>query len=535
MTMADEHNDGRARKLSPAAVDTALLLLFGCCALLISVYLHFGLENVADTDPFYHYSHAHLYAVHGPLYGRFPWPTISIVSREPGDLWYGFHILLAPMARAESSVPAMKCCSAVVTAASLVCFSLPLLTLRIRFPYYWSLLLLAASGDEMTRFMMLRPQELSTALVLLVVAALLMKRPRVMALAAFLTCWIHLTMAGLLAVCAAAAIGLGRLHGVRTSRGTAALLVAAAAAGCLLRPHPWWALHLLWVQTGELALAKLAGVNLDWGTELYPMKPALFWSMYAPFVVLWLATLIAGAASLRRRALSPEQRTFLDWSFTLSIVFFAMIFLSASRSKDEWAAFSVAFMGGAYTWLLAPRVEEWAARRSLPHVRGACAGVLGVAVALLGAQSLSVSRQLIDGNFNPYRFREAAGWLREHAQPGQIVFTSYWMYFPELLFWDPDNYYLGAADPIFEYAQSRRKYWEWVSLSYPGFWDHVTDQPVSRPGPPIDVHTALVRDFHASYVMAFRQFQPRLLNDLASDRRFKLVYFDGGLAIFRVL
>lgn len=515
--------------ISPEAMGLINFIVFCALSIAGSIYLHFRVLNVADTDPFYHYTHAHLYAIHGPLYASFPWPTISVVSREPGDLWYGFHILLAPMAHAQSSVLWMKFAGAMVTASAIVLFGAALKLARIPFAYIWAFFLLMASGDEMARFMMLRPQELSAGLALIVIVAVLDRKILPAVVAAFLIVWMHITMVTLLALCVAAAYITGRILGRPMDRRMLGAIAIAALAGWLMRPHPWWTLRLLWVQLAELFAVKMSGVDLDWGTELYPMKASLFWSMYTPFVAAWLVVLTAAAIGVVRKwaVLKAEQSAFLVSTLALSLLFFVMIFVSASRSKDNWAFFTVAFMAAALAWIVLPRLEE--------RARPICAALLAGVIVLMSAMSLPVNQKLLDENFSPYRFRDAGNWLRSHAAPGQIVFSSYWMYFSELLFWDPSNLYTGAADPIFEYSLDHRKYWEWESLNHQQYFDHVTDQPLTHPGPPIDLHTALCRDFHATYILAFRQYQPRLLSYLQTDRRFKLEYYDGGLGIFRVL
>lgn len=526
-------NPTRTVSFSPTVIGLIKDLIFCASAMALALFLHFRLVNVADTDPFYHYTHAYLYRHNGPLFASFPWASASIISHKPGDLWYGFHLLLAPFAQNLSDVVAMKFAAAFVIALSMALLLVALRLARVPYPYVWPFLVVFASGDEMARLMMLRPQEISIGFAAIIVVAVVQKRPGIAGIASALMLWIHLNMIWLLATAVVATLTALAIARERVSARVLAAVVLGAVVGWVARPHPWWTLELLNVQLVQLYRVKASGIDLDWGTELYPMKASPFLAMYAPFAVIWIGALVALAATARGwwRELDGKCRAFLLANIGLSVFFFGLMFASASRSKDQWTAFAVLALASTFGTVALPAIRQ---RRTWPSLGTAVAVGLSLVTAGLGAVALPVNEKLIAENFSPYRFQAPCKWLRENSKPGDIVFCGLWTYFSEMFFWNPQNRYIGAMDPIFEYAQDHRKFWEWESFANPAVNSYVVDAPFHAHGRHIDVYTALTRDFDARYIVVFHQIEPHLYVRLIHDPRFRLGYDDGGLAIFAI-
>src|SRR5438034_264126 len=69
-----------------------VLAAIGCCAVLLRA----PIREFTDPDALYHVRHAWVLRTQGLLAGEFPWVRFSAIAREASDLWYGFHVLLAP-------------------------------------------------------------------------------------------------------------------------------------------------------------------------------------------------------------------------------------------------------------------------------------------------------------------------------------------------------------------------------------------------------------------------------------------------------
>ena len=66
--------------------------------------IHARLHSPADADSYYHVRHARLYLTGGVLQTAFPWAQYSVIRTHAADLWYGFHVLLLPLASLDDLV-----------------------------------------------------------------------------------------------------------------------------------------------------------------------------------------------------------------------------------------------------------------------------------------------------------------------------------------------------------------------------------------------------------------------------------------------
>jgi hypothetical protein len=322
---------------------------------------------------------------------------------------------------------------------------------------------------------------------------------------------------------------------------TSTWCVAGLALGWILRPAPFAVARLLFVQIVDLYLCKLHGVKLDWGTELAPAAPHWFFRFYGGMLALYgLGTAYGAFVLLRRRmpSASPD-RLYLAAAWLLSAIFLGLAFASARRSCDQWMLFAVLYLAETYTCATRRPVATVAQPQSNSardaRLRIVWPGVATVIAAMLICPSCATGEYLISAGLIAGGFEGPCSWLRSNTPANSIVFSPYWTFFAEMFFWDDHNRYIGAMDPIFEYAYNRRLYyeWDWLTTANPSAYTY--SGPVRDQSHRIDTHTALRRDFHAAYVVAIPQLQPFLFRYLQSDHRYKLLYFDGGSGVFAVL
>ena len=226
-------------------------------ALLIIVPLCWYCQYVYDGDNFYHLGHAAVYWEHGPFFRQFPWVTYSVISQHNSDLWWGFHVLLAPLTVLQDKVLILAVAPGfLMLLNALIC---RVAVLRLGLNHWYGLALLPASLGYLTRMDTVRPQVLSAALLILVFAAIVSETP-----------WLAII----------ASIGLGIFHptlsymiilvGVFTfmQRGLyqkkwnlwlelSCLLVALTVA--CIRPGIWDGLQLLKIQLLDLMQVRRAG------------------------------------------------------------------------------------------------------------------------------------------------------------------------------------------------------------------------------------------------------------------------------------
>jgi len=135
----------------------------------------------------------------------------------------------------------------------------------------------------------------------------------------------------------------------------------------------------------------------------------------------------------------------------------------------------------------------------------------------------------------PDRLRSAGLWLREHSQPGDVVFNLRWAHFSSLFFWNQQNYYVAGLDPIFQYAYDPRLYWKFHHLAANESIQSTCGAPVCAREELEGTYEVLVNDFKAKYVVVGQQSHPALYHFFEGDPRFqKTLETPRGEAVYRI-
>ena len=161
----------------------------------IVLVIHLSLvPNVADLDSFYHLGHAAAY-LEGSLFDTsLPWATQSVIADKGADLWWGFHVVLAPFAALGDPSTAIRI--AAILGTLTLCAALWYLLARhgVENRAVWVMLFLVAVPNVLFRYLMVRPHVLSLGLSLLLLSFLVKGRWWQAWLAAAAITWLHLSL-----------------------------------------------------------------------------------------------------------------------------------------------------------------------------------------------------------------------------------------------------------------------------------------------------------------------------------------------------
>lgn len=382
--------------------------VFACLALATAAFFHLRSPNVPDPDSFYHYRHADLYRTNGLVMTAFPWIAWSIIRVHAADIWYGFHLLLVPFTAISNELMGIKLAGIALTTLLLVSARSALARMRVGGASFWPFLLLVAGPNVLLHFTMMRPHVLTTALCALLFAFLVTQSAWGSFLTSLALAFFHLSLIWMIPVVAVvvflARLIVGRAGShplsvttVAPSRGLDSenplrsvgsrplggrvsiaqaqerarfdwrpLLAAVAGMllGAILRPNPFGALEIAYVQIIEHTLIRKAGVLLLVGKELFPITGDVVALNFIPFLVLWIGAGVAVLVLAARGRISPfaregdnavdrddrdQLKIVLFSSAALSLLFFGMMLFIARRSFAPWALFSVIFMAAAMT------------------------------------------------------------------------------------------------------------------------------------------------------------------------------------------
>lgn len=479
---------------------------FVLAALAFGFGLVFWRDNLNEPDCLYHAAHSRIYWEHGPFFRDFPWGAFSIISRERADLWWGFHVLFAPIGLVRDAVLSMR--GGMALAAALHVLVLGLAYRRLSLSPWWAFGSATVSAGLTVRLAMLRPQVLSSALIPLLFAELWRRSVVGATVAGALLGLLHPTLAYvLLPLFPITAIGAGR----GKSKAPEIASFVATLACVFARPGPVAGASLLKVQTWDLFMLKRLGVVLDFGVELYPTTVGYFvYGVAVPLALLAFGLLYARRAGLK----GPAVATLL-----LTAIFLGVFLVITKRGVDQVAPFAFLTFALLVT-----------ARASFP--RGALAAALVACAVSLWGYHRDMVRHVEPLS---HRLEGAGAYLASHVPENSVVYHTVWSDFGPLLFWNPRNRYVGGMDPIFQWAVSSENYWM-CTPAHPERPPGTVGRAAPGQGPDIPLWRALPEYFGTKWLVAGHGLDGEVIDALRADpKHWAERYSAPGESVFEIV
>ena len=505
--------------------------------LFVVVAGHFTLvPRVADLDSFYHVGHTLAYLEGSFFDTALPWAAWSIIGDTGGDLWWGFHVLLAPFAALGGVHFGIQLAAFAGTLFLALSMVWVLGRHGVRYPGLWAALMLVAAPNIFYRHLMLRPHVLSLAAALVLLSCLVRGRWWQVALLSAFTSWIHLSLFWLPPALVLAyatvripvTVALGRESpdtGVPIRLAVPAAF-AGVALGWLLRPDPLATAALLNSQLIQLFAQKAAGAPLTFAAELSPTGVDELVRTTWFFCLAWLATLAVAAHSIRSgafRAMGQSRATLVATTLAVSVVFLLLALVSARRAMEQWIGFG--FLALPLLWA----AGAVPARRWLQAT---------AAILVAGHLSWSAYRHTLNLEFVAFpasTMRDVAAFLEAESRPDELVFHARWDNFGPLFARNRTNVYLGGMDPIFQYAHDPEAFWEFFYLSIDASTTLTCDAYPCPDGGALDTHLVLTEHFGARWVVVEPRRNPRFTLYLLNDDRYRLALETQREAVFEVM
>jgi len=522
--------------LAPLAVFSIAFLFFA----------YFQYSNIfADPDSFYHAKAAVLLR-DGAFSTTFDALPFTTLAEGYADQHFLYHLLLVPFVSVIDPLIGLKLATVILGATLALVFYWFLRREGIPWAFATTILLLSVSAFTF-RMNLAKASPLSITLLLLGLAAAFSYKPKLLAVLAFFYVWFYggflLLVVGVLTYAVVGAVHrryirkddanrfLGRIRGLlgrafrrrptqRLNLKIAAAVLVGTAFGVVLNPFfpdnlPFYMDQIFHI--GAVNYQKTIGVGGEW----YPYK---FIDLIANTVVVSIPLVIALVlffANLRRQStrtitlgilwlfffiLTLKSRRYIEYYVPFGLLF-AAFSLRDSFSDMRWSDF----------WGIVRKdyLRTWLARF------GAAVFVVYVAVllpAVVIRDFRSERKDLLNG-FRLNLFQAESEWIREHAQPGDIVFHSDWDEFPTLYYWNSESRYIAGLDPTFLYLANEDRYWKWANVT------------LGRETG--DVHAIIDGTFGATYVFVQHDHDAmdRLLRD---DGRFSLAFTGPDAKVYYV-
>ncbi|MBS1702013.1 MAG: hypothetical protein JST12_10160 [Armatimonadetes bacterium] len=481
-------------------------------ALLLVVATCWYCQFVYDGDNFYHLAHASVYWNHGIFFRPFPWVHYSVASQYNSDLWWGFHVLLAPLTALGDKVLILIAGPGYLMLLNLLISRWAVI--RLGMSHWYGLVMLPASLGYFTRMETVRPQVLSAALLVLVFAAIISEAPWLAVGASFFLGLFHPTLCYMVIMVG----GITFLHRGFVKKEwnlwteLSCLIVALSVA--IIRPGIPDGLHLMKVQLLDLMQVRRAGEVKNFGVELDRTNWPYFLRAYmSPLIVL----AVGAATALRFR--SKEKSPAAMWAaFGVVLAALVLSFAITRRGIDQFAPFTI------LTALLLFHL--------CPDLRKFTAVIFGIhftyVLIMMGWQNAERTHPK-----NATDFRGAANWLINHTQPGELVGQAVWSDFGPLFYWDKHNRFFGGFDPIFQYTYSPETYWMMtINASGRDLGKTSKYNPLIVPDKEEPISTVWPRDLKTKWMIVGRHWGEAIQTELKQDPHVKLRYEDDHARIY---
>lgn len=464
------------------------LCLFLIFALFFAIFslIQFSSYNLADVDPYYHIKYAELFRTLGikETLNNFSVGEYTILNQYPTDLSFFYHILLIPFTFGDliigSKISAILFASLIFAA-----FAWILKKFQIKYSFFWTLLLFAASSQFIFRLIL--PRAFVLSILFLILGFYLITKKKYSWLF-ILSVFYALTYTASPLILVISFFYLITEY-IQTKKFDWKLLVYPAAGiliGLIIRPDFPQNIYTIFVQNFYVLFYKLKGVKLNIGAELYPISANLSDNLIL-LILFDLSLAFLMIDFIGKRIKKDASSLIRLYTFILAL-FFCLLTLISQRFFEYWTPFTLFFAAFSFKYISEDRywrnliveffkvVQKFFAqvrRLKTPTFIGLC--LIIIYSGYFNASLTIASLKETDFSFDKYQ--GAGQWLKKNTLQGSIVFNSSWDNFPQLFFYSHQNYYLVGMDPTFMYLYDQKLYWLWRNMTMEGV---VCDQPEEK-------------------------------------------------------
>ena len=388
---------------------------------------------------------------------------------------------------------------------------------RLGMNHWYGLALLPASLAFIARMDTVRPQALSSSLLILLFSALISESKWLALLTAAAIGFLHPTLSYLIII-----IGLGTFiqRGISQKQWNCwielSCLVIAISVDCI-RPGIVDGLQLLKVQLWDLMIVRRAGEVKNFGVELDRVSISYFKrAMLSPIILVIISTI----CFFRFR--SKEQKDTAIWGLLAVVGASLLISLAVTkRGADQFAPFAVL---------------------TALYIFNQCKGITRFMAITFALHGVLITSLFIQSNFerhdriNATDYKAGAEWLASHTQPGEIVGQGVWSDFGPLFFWNPRNRYLGGMDPVFQYRFNPETYWL-ITISCSGRDLGKTSKynPIRVFDKEEEISTAWPRDLKTKWLFCATDWNPEIQAELKKDPNTRIAFRDSHAIVYEFM
>ncbi len=463
--------------------------------------------GIKCPDSFYHTKAALMIKENG-LIQSFPWTQFTTYNDLFVDHHFGYHYLLIPFLSLPTPKnldsfsaeidPLIKAKLGTAVFAALVFLALFwfLCRLKVKAPLFWSLTALLIS-PFLIRLSLTRAPSISIIILILGFYSIIKRKYPLLFVLSFFYVWVYgawpLMLVAAVLYCLASAVKelIGQWPAIQNQTSKIKKLifyishparfifsktnfklvftcVLGLFAGLIINPYFPKTLPFYWFQTIKIAILNYQN-QISVGIEWYPFGPGSLFINTLPILIFWIISLAWFIYSKK------EQET-QSWFFLFISIFFLFYTLKAQRNIEYFipsamffSALNFSQIGKKINWSqIKNRFGElFRSTENIFYFILIIFLIVLIGFFLLFYLNHSL-KELRDSYANYSRpinhLQMASFWLKNNTQPGEIIFQGNWDIFPELFYFNTNNYYINGLDQTFMYEKDKGLYEIWLNL-----------------------------------------------------------------------
>jgi len=436
--------------------------------------IQFTSSNLTGVDAYYHIRYAHLYQTLRikETLNNFSVGEYTTLNQHPTDLSFFHHILLMPFTYGDL-INGNKIAAIIFASFIFTLFYWVLKKLKIKYSFFWTLLFFSASSEFIFRLTLSRAFLLSILFLILGFYLIIKKKYGWLFI---LSIFYSLTYVAspLILVVSFIYIIIEYLQIRKFDRKLLLYPFMGILIGLIIRPDFPQNLYNIFVQNFYVLFYKLQGIQLGIGAELHQISAPLSANLILLFLFsLALAFMFIDLIGKRIK----KGKLSIIRLYTCSLaIFFCLLTLMSQRFFEYWTPFTLFF--AAFTFKHISQDKYWKdfsaefikiTGNFLIQLKPFLFALFCLIIIFSGYINISKAINSMKETDYPFdKYKEASHWLKENTPAQSIVFNAGWDNFPQLFFYNHQNYYIIGMDPTFMYVYNKELFWLWNNISSQG-------------------------------------------------------------------
>jgi len=536
-----------AQKSQKLIAENQFLLYLGIFFVALFVYLWIqSSPSFLDPDSFYHLKMAELISQRGPIL-NFPWQQFTVLKDYYVDQHFLYHVIAIPFIKILGDLAGFKFFTVLLATLFILLTYAFFKSEKVKLAEIFALVLLFAPAF-MFRISLGKATAFSLILLFSGIYLIFKRRYRLLFLVAFLYVWSYggfplLLIAALLYLLSEAIYQTflnktfePKLAGtIKTSRikkyiftflknllqrinfKIILVVLGGLIAGFVFNFYFPKNLSFYWQQLVQIGIINYHGI-VNVGGEWYPYKIPNLMTDCGVAMILGILSLILFFIFIKK------QKTPSIFFGLATLLFFGLT-LKSQRYVEYFIPFLVYFIAfNSQVIFDSISVKNFwlELKKDSPRF---CIIITIIVICLLAifpvimGRDAYVTRQSFKGGISFYRFKGICQYLKTNAPAKAIIMHTDWDNFPELFYYDDQNYYIVGLDPTFMYNYDANKYKLFADITMAKKSDQL--------------YQAIKENFQAQYFVV-NSDRLQLAKNLQKDGNFIKVYEDNDGSVYKL-